>query len=97
MEVLVACEFLTDQIGADHLAIFLDEAALRLVRKEHAGDAGHDQRIDEAGDERKSDHEHDRRANFSQHGRLLQTRCKALTTRSRALMPMNGMMMPPMP
>ncbi len=90
-------EDLADQRGADDLAVLLDQAALRLVGEDHAGDAGHRQRIGQAGDQRQRDDEDDRRADFLQHGLSPQARCKAVTTRSMALMPMNGMMMPPRP
>ena len=36
VEIFVACELLPDQRGADHLAVLLDQAALRLAREEHA-------------------------------------------------------------
>ena len=48
MEVFVVLELLPDQGGADHLAVLLDQAALRLLRKEHAGNTGHGQGIGEA-------------------------------------------------
>ena len=38
--------------GADHLAVALDQAAVRLPREDRLRDAGHDQRIDDAGDDR---------------------------------------------
>ena len=97
MKILVARELLSDQRRSDHLAVDFDQAALRLSREDHLGNAGHDQRIDEAGDEREGDHQHDRRTDFLQHDVSPQARCKAVTTRSMALMPMNGMITPPTP
>ena len=97
MEIFVVLEFLPDQGGADHLAVLLDQAALRLLRKQHAGNRGHGQRIGKPCDQRQQDQHDDGGADFFQHGVSPQTRCKALTTRSIALMPMNGMMMPPTP
>jgi len=67
VEIVVALEGLADQGRADHLPVLLDQAALRLIGEQHAGNAGHDQRIDEAGDEREGDDEDDRGANFSRH------------------------------
>ena len=65
MEVFVVLEFLPDQGGADHLAVLLDQAALRLLRKEHAGNSGHGERIGEARDQRQQDQDEDGGANFS--------------------------------
>jgi hypothetical protein len=45
MEVFVVCEDLPDQRRADHLAVFLDQTALRLRRKDDPGYAGHGKRI----------------------------------------------------
>ena len=97
MEIFVVLEFLPDQGGADHLAVPLDQAALRLLGKEHAGNRGHGERIGKTRDQRERDQNDDGGTNFFQHDVSPQTRCKAATTRSIALMPMNGMMMPPTP
>src|ERR1019366_8696540 len=97
MEVFVILELLPDQGGADHLAVLLDQAALRLLRKDHAGNRGHGEWIGEARDQRERDQDDDGRTDFFQHGVSPQTRCKALTIRSTALMPIKGMMMPPTP
>src|SRR5664279_6301827 len=91
MEVFVLLELLPDQGGADHLAVLLDQAALRLLRKDHASNRGHGKWIGEARDQRECDQDDDGGTNFFQHGVSPQTRCKAVTIRSIALMPMNGM------
>ena len=102
MEIFVVLELLPDQGGADHLAVLLDQAALRLLREDHAGDRGHGQRIGKPRDQRQQ-----RRAgrmagrissfNMDRVCSPQDARCKAATTRSIALMPMKGMMMPPRP
>src|SRR6476620_9274741 len=97
MEVAIRGELLPHQLRANHFPILLDQAALRLIGKDHAGDARHGQRVEEASDYREGEDEHQRRAYFFQHGPSPHARCKALTTRSIALMPTNGMMMPPSP
>src|SRR5262249_15997762 len=97
VEILVAGEFLSDQRRADDLAVLLDHAALRLVRKDDAGNARHHEGINEAGDDGQRYDQYDRRADFFQHGCSPQARCRAVTKRSMALMPMNGMMTPPTP
>src|SRR5215467_15750762 len=51
MEVFRVLEVLADQLGADHLAVLRDQAAVRLMRKQELGDGGDPQRIDEAGDD----------------------------------------------
>src|SRR5262249_32109312 len=61
-------ELLADQAGADDLAVHLDEAPLRLPGEDHAGDAGHEQGIDQSGDQRQRDHQHDGRSDFLDHG-----------------------------
>src|SRR3569623_1240891 len=66
-EVPVAGERLADQRRADHLAVLLEQAPLRLVREQDAGDAGHRQRIDEAGDDRQGDDKHDGGTDFLEH------------------------------
>ena len=61
-------------------------------------DAGHGQRIDEAGDQRQADRAGRGRGGFlSTWSSLLRRGASAVTTRSIALMPMNGRMMPPSP
>ncbi len=66
-EVFVVAEVLAYQLGADHLAVFLDEAPIGLMRKDELSDPGHSERIDEAGDHRHDDDHHDRRSDLSQH------------------------------
>ncbi len=48
MKVAVGGKTLRQQLGADHLAVLQDQASAGLVRKDHAGDAGDQQRIAEA-------------------------------------------------
>ena len=57
MEILVVLELLPDQRGADHLAVPLDQAAFRLLRKDHARNAVMRQRIGEARNQRQQDQE----------------------------------------
>ena len=64
MEIFVVLELLADQGRADHLAVLLDQAALRLLREDHAGNPGHGERIGEAGDQRQHDEDDDGGANF---------------------------------
>ena len=64
MEIFVVLEFLPDQGGADHLAVLLDQAALRLLRKDHAGNRGHRERIGKAGDGGQQEQQDDGGANF---------------------------------
>src|ERR1700710_453505 len=97
MEVFVVLELLPAQRRAYHFAVFLDQAALRLLREDHAGNRGHGERIGKTGDKRQQDQDDDGGADFFQHDASPQTRCKAVTTRSIALMPIKGMMMPPTP
>src|SRR5204862_4890705 len=95
VEIAVAGECLPDERRANDLAVALDKAAIGLARKDDLGNAGHGQRVGETGDDRQGDDQDDRWANLSPHGRSPQTRCRAPTTRSMALMPMNGMTAPP--
>src|SRR6185437_14848072 len=97
MEVAIAGEILSHQFRAEHFAILLNEAPVRLIGKDRLGDTGHGERVEKTCDHREGEDEHDRRAYFFQHVSSPQTRCKALTARSIALMPINGMMMPPSP
>ena len=59
MEIFGAGEVLADQLRADHLAVLLDQAAVRLMRKEQLRDARHRQRIGDAGDQRHDDDHQD--------------------------------------
>ena len=67
MEIFVVLELLPDQGGADHLAVLLDQAALRLLRKQHAGNRGHGERIGEPRDQRQQDQHDDGGADFFEH------------------------------
>jgi hypothetical protein len=69
VEVFVVLELLPDQGGADHLAVLLDQAALRLLRKDHAGDRGHRERIGKPRDRGQQDEDEDGGTDFSEHGR----------------------------
>src|SRR5262249_61190997 len=97
VEIFVTRKLLPDQLGPDHLSVLLHKAALRLVREEHAGNTCYDEGIDEAGDDGQTKNQHDRRTDLFQHDSSPQTRCMALTKRSMALMPTNGMMRSPTP
>ena len=84
------------QAAADDLAVDLDERAVGLVVEGHLGDAGDDERVDEAAQH--GEHEH------AEHGRReLADECthhftpRALMMMSMSLMPTNGAMMPPTP
>src|SRR4029077_7515519 len=68
VEIFVLLELLTDQGGADHLAVFLDQAALCLFRKDRARDGGHGERIGQARDQREQHEEEDGRTDFTKHG-----------------------------
>ncbi len=48
MEVAIAGEALREELRSDDVAVFEDEASGGLVREEHAGDAGDQERIAEA-------------------------------------------------
>src|SRR4029077_13007221 len=67
VKVLVAREQLADQLGADDLAVALDQAPLRLAGKDHLGNAGHRQRIDQSGDEREGEENDYGGTDFAQH------------------------------
>ena len=97
MEILVVGEVLADQLGADHLPVLLDQAAVGLMRKDELRDPGHAERIDEAGDDGHDDDHHDGGADLAQHRSDPQARPMAVTARSISLMPMNGTMIPPTP
>ena len=59
MEVAVGGEALRQQFGADDLAVFQNQAACGLVRKDDAGNAGDDERIAEAEQDRGDEGEAD--------------------------------------
>ena len=100
-EVLLARELLRQQLGADDLAVALDQAAVGLVVKRNLRDAGDDQRVHHARQHGEDDREqdglnekfHDGFPFFSHYG----ARCTATSNTSINLMKMNGMMMPPTP
>jgi hypothetical protein len=68
MEIFVVLEFLSDQSGADHLAVPLDQASLRLLRKDHARNRGHREWVGQARDQSQQDQDDDGGTNFSKHG-----------------------------
>ena len=68
MEIFVVSEVLADQLGADHLAVLLDQAAIGLMREESCAMPGHAERINETGNDRHNDDHHDRGTDLSQHG-----------------------------
>lgn len=53
---------LTQEFGADDLAVFCDQAAVGLVREEELGDSGHGDRIEESKDDRGGERDKDGRA-----------------------------------
>ncbi len=71
MKIAVAGKGLADQCGADHLAVSFDQAAIRLMREDALGDAGHRQRVDEAGEDGEGDDQGDRGTKLAKHGCLL--------------------------
>ena len=68
MEIFFALERLTDEFGANNLAITLNQAALRLAGKNGLGNPRHCQRVNKAGDERERHQDHNRRTDLPQHG-----------------------------
>src|SRR5262249_38088234 len=96
-EISVARECLPDKLGADDLAVPFNQTSLSLGGEDQSGNTGDGQRVDEPRDDRQGDDEHDCRTDFFDHAGSPQARCKAVTTRSMALMPTNGMIMPPTP
>ena len=91
-------EDLSDQRRADDLAVLLDQAALRLVREDRP------RRCRSWPADRARPVMSVRATMNTIAGRISfnmtaspQARCRAVTTRSMALMPMNGMMTPPTP
>src|SRR5262249_24602128 len=97
VEVTIAAEDLSDQLRAHDLAVLKDQAAIRPAREQHLRDPGHGQWIDETSYQGQGDDEDDRRSDFSPHDCSPQARCKAVTAKSMALIPMNGTIMPPSP
>ncbi len=59
MKVFVLVERLGDQLGADRLAVALDDAAARLIGKDRTSDPGDQRRIETAADEQQHDGEAD--------------------------------------
>src|SRR5208337_748779 len=99
MEIAVALEVLPDQSRADDHAVLFDEAAIGVAWHRDLRDSRNRQRIDEAGQRAEQDQQHDCRTNVLEHRKTPenQARCKAATTRSIALMPIKGAMIPPKP
>ena len=60
VEVARARERLRGELRADDLAVALDQAAVRLVRERHLGEAGHHERVAEAEERREHDDREDR-------------------------------------
>src|SRR6185436_10885682 len=67
VKIFVVLELLADQGGADHLAVLLDQAALRLAREDHAGKCGHRQGVGQAGDRGQQEQKDDSGADFAKH------------------------------
>ena len=68
MEIYVVLELLSDQAGADHLAVAFDQASLCLLREDRAGDFRHGKRIGKARNQGQQDQYDDGGADFSEHG-----------------------------
>ena len=71
MEILGAGEVLADQLGADDLAVLVDQAAIRLMGEDGLCDTGHSERIGNSGDERHQGDHGDGRPDLFQHGVFL--------------------------
>src|SRR5271157_5363066 len=99
MEIAVALEVLPDQRRSDDRAVPFNEAAVGVAWHRELRDPRNRQRIDEAGQRAEQDQQHDCWTNVLEHRKTPenQARCKAATTRSIALMPMKGAMIPPKP
>ena len=97
MKVFGLREILADDFGADHLAIALDQAAVRLLVEDGLRDSGHGQRIEDARDDREDEGNQNRRFEFFQHSVSPYARCSRPSSRSMAQMPGNGAMIPPSP
>src|SRR6516165_3825252 len=97
MKVARVREVLTDKLGADDLAVFLDQAPIRLTGEEKLREPGHAQGIGQACDDRHQDDHDDSGSDLSQHYCSPQARPAADTAISISLMPMNGTMIPPTP
>ncbi|MGY4314590.1 hypothetical protein ACVWW1_003917 [Bradyrhizobium sp. JR3.5] len=82
MEVFILLELLPDQGGADHLAVLLDQAALRLLRKDDAGNRRHGERIGKARDRGQQDQHEDGGADFFKHCRSPQSASSLRAKRS---------------
>ena len=68
VEIFVIRKVLADQLGADHRAVLLDQAAIGLVREEELREPGHAERVDKTGDDGHDDDHHDGGTDLSQHG-----------------------------
>ena len=71
MEIFGAGEILPDQLGADDFAIFFDQAAIGLMRKQQLAKSGHPQRIDQTGEDRKQHDHQDGGTDLFQHDAIL--------------------------
>ena len=67
MEVLTGGESLTDQTGADDLALGLHERPGGLLREDHSGDAGDDPGVGETRQERHHQEHPERREQLAAH------------------------------
>src|ERR1700741_5492080 len=88
-EVFRVGERLADQSRAEHLAVFLDQAAIGLVLERHLADAGDEQRIGEAVED---GHDQQHADALENHASLSRTRIRSISLR-----PMNGPITPPTP
>src|ERR1019366_92339 len=102
LEIFVAGETLREQRGAADGAVLVgDERAVGLGGKQRLRPGPDDERIRAAEQDGKDEREEECGFEFGEesfHGaKKFQTRWAALTRRSMALMPMNGITMPPKP
>ena len=95
MEILRLGELLADQRAADDVPVHAHERSARLLREEELRERRHDARIDEARDDAQHQCQDDRGTELAlEHGHTSRVRTSRM---SIALMPTNGMMMPPTP
>ena len=93
MEVLGGGERLAHERRADDLAVSLDERAVGLVREQCLRHAGHGEWVEQAAEH--GEHEHHAQGGYELSSHHFTPRAEMTT--SMALMPMNGVTIPPTP
>src|SRR5690348_10178598 len=88
---------LSDDTGSDDLPAAFDELPIRLVRKHDLRQSGHNQRIDDSQQDRGRDGHQDCGNQILLHDKFPYASPILVINMSMSLMPINGMMMPPMP